>query len=154
MKLNHLDLQVPDVQHTARFFERYFDFEHTSNRASPAIAILSDRHGLVLVLQKLKDPAEAALSAIEQALNLDHPAGADGRSQGASSPDTAADGSRVEPRLPDVHDSDPLSDPRADAGDQRDFSVETSRHGQNRSAMVMKRVCRYGSIASDPPSKP
>jgi catechol 2,3-dioxygenase-like lactoylglutathione lyase family enzyme len=59
MKLNHLDLQVPDVQRTAQFFERYFDFEHGSNRASPAIAILSDRHGLVLVLQKLKDPAQA-----------------------------------------------------------------------------------------------
>jgi catechol 2,3-dioxygenase-like lactoylglutathione lyase family enzyme len=59
MKLNHIDLQVPDVQRTALFFEHYFDFEHGSNRASPAIAILSDRHGLVLVLQKLKDPAQA-----------------------------------------------------------------------------------------------
>ncbi|QSQ19500.1 VOC family protein [Pyxidicoccus parkwayensis] len=59
MKLNHLDLQVPDVQRTAQFFERYFDFEHTSNRASPAIAILSDRAGLVLVLQKLKNPEQA-----------------------------------------------------------------------------------------------
>lgn len=58
MKLNHLDLQVPDVQLTARFFEQYFDFEHGSNRASPAIAILSDRHGFVLVLQKLKRPEE------------------------------------------------------------------------------------------------
>ncbi|MCP3166174.1 VOC family protein [Myxococcus qinghaiensis] len=58
MKLNHIDLQVPDVQCTAAFFERHFDFEHTSNRASPAIAILTDREGLVLVLQRLKSPAE------------------------------------------------------------------------------------------------
>ncbi|HEX8375239.1 MAG TPA: hypothetical protein VF606_08675, partial [Geminicoccaceae bacterium] len=48
--------------------------------------------------KKLKDPAEAALSAIEQALNLDMLA-----PQGAES--------RVEPRLPDVGDNDPLVDP-------------------------------------------
>jgi hypothetical protein len=48
--------------------------------------------------KKLKDPAEAALSAIEQALNLD--AFAEGQ-----------DAARVEPRLPDVGDSDPLRDP-------------------------------------------
>src|ERR1700709_2156058 len=45
--------------------------------------------------KKLKDPAEAALSAIEQALNLDAltPNGIEGRS---------------EPRLPDVGDAAPL----------------------------------------------
>ena len=48
--------------------------------------------------KKLKDPAEAALSAIEQALNLD-----------AFAP--GPDASRVEPRLPDVGDADPLHDP-------------------------------------------
>ncbi|WNG36862.1 VOC family protein [Archangium violaceum] len=57
MKLNHIDLHVPDVQRAVLFFERYFDFELQSNRTSPAIAILSDRHGFVLVLQRLKDPA-------------------------------------------------------------------------------------------------
>ncbi len=53
--------------------------------------------------KKLKDPAEAALSAIEQALNLDAltPNGTDGRS---------------EPRLPDVGDADPLRDGGLDAG--------------------------------------
>ncbi|PTL78797.1 VOC family protein [Vitiosangium sp. GDMCC 1.1324] len=59
MKLNHIDLQVPDVQRTVLFFERYFDFELQSNRASPAIAILSDRQGLVLVLQRLKNKTDA-----------------------------------------------------------------------------------------------
>ncbi|TXM63806.1 hypothetical protein FV218_22505, partial [Methylobacterium sp. WL69] len=48
--------------------------------------------------KKLKDPAEAALSAIEQALNLD-----------MLTPDASE--SRVEPRLPDVGDGDPLLDP-------------------------------------------
>ncbi|MGG3811621.1 hypothetical protein ABEV34_08250, partial [Methylorubrum rhodesianum] len=55
--------------------------------------------------KKLKDPAEAALSAIEQALNLDIPA-----------PGEAA---RVEPRLPDVGDGDPLADPFSEAGGRR-----------------------------------
>ena len=52
--------------------------------------------------KKLKDPAEAALSAIEQALNLDAltPTGTDGR---------------AEPRLPDVGDAEPLLDGGLDA---------------------------------------
>ena len=52
--------------------------------------------------KKLKDPAEAALSAIEQALNLD-----------ALTP-TNTDG-RAEPRLPDVGDAEPLLDGGLDA---------------------------------------
>lgn len=57
MKLNHLDLQVPDVQLTAAFLETYLDFERVSSRQSPAIAILNDRHGFVLVLQR-RQPGE------------------------------------------------------------------------------------------------
>ena len=52
MKLNHIDLQVPDVQATARFFETYFAFELRSSRTSPAIAILAGDGGFVLVLQR------------------------------------------------------------------------------------------------------
>lgn len=59
MKLNHLDLQVSDVQRSVDFFERYFDLELQTSRTSPAIAILSDRHGFVLVLQRKKNDAEA-----------------------------------------------------------------------------------------------
>jgi catechol 2,3-dioxygenase-like lactoylglutathione lyase family enzyme len=58
MQLNHLDLQVADVQKSVEFFERFFDFELQSNRASPAIAFLSDGQGFVLVLQRKKDPAQ------------------------------------------------------------------------------------------------
>lgn len=54
MKLNHLDLQVPDVQLTAAFLETYLGFEMLSSRQSPAIAIMNDRHGFVLVLQRRK----------------------------------------------------------------------------------------------------
>ena len=55
MKLNHLDLQVPDVQSTASFFVTHFDFTHQSNRKSPAIAILSGSDGFTLVLQRNED---------------------------------------------------------------------------------------------------
>jgi catechol 2,3-dioxygenase-like lactoylglutathione lyase family enzyme len=54
MHLNHLDLQVTDVQAHAAFFERFFDFVHRSNRASPAIAILEGDGGFTLVLQRKK----------------------------------------------------------------------------------------------------
>jgi catechol 2,3-dioxygenase-like lactoylglutathione lyase family enzyme len=43
-----------DVQAHAAFFERYFDFIHRSNRASPAIAIVSGDGGFTLVLQRKK----------------------------------------------------------------------------------------------------
>ncbi|MBN8614228.1 MAG: VOC family protein [Deltaproteobacteria bacterium] len=51
MQLNHLDLQVQDIQRTTRFFER-FGFTVTSNAKSPAIAILRGEGGFVLVLQR------------------------------------------------------------------------------------------------------
>lgn len=52
MKLNHIDLQVPDVQEAAAFFERWFAFEQLSNRQSPAIAILRGAGDFTLVLQR------------------------------------------------------------------------------------------------------
>lgn len=55
MKLNHIDLQVPDVQETAAFFERWLGFTHTTSRTSPAIAILRGEDGFVLVLQRRKE---------------------------------------------------------------------------------------------------
>ncbi len=66
--------------------------------------------------KKLKDPAEAALSAIEQALNLDIP--------------TAGDAARVEPRLPDVGDNDPLSDPLAEAYGRRIPNLDLDHLGE------------------------
>jgi len=52
MRLNHIDLQVPDVQAAATFFEQWLGFEHRSNRASPAIAILHGEGDFSLVLQR------------------------------------------------------------------------------------------------------
>ncbi len=54
MKLNHIDLQVPDVHRATDFFQRYFGFELRSNPSSPAIAILHGDGDFVLVLQRKK----------------------------------------------------------------------------------------------------
>lgn len=55
MKLNHLDLQVSDVQLLASFLERHFDLVRLSNDRSPAIAILHDGAGFTLVIQRRTD---------------------------------------------------------------------------------------------------
>jgi hypothetical protein len=55
VKLNHLDLQVPDVQSLAAFLERHFDLVRLSNDRSPAIAILQDGAGFTLVIQRRSD---------------------------------------------------------------------------------------------------
>jgi catechol 2,3-dioxygenase-like lactoylglutathione lyase family enzyme len=58
VKLNHIDLQVPDVPTTAAFFERHFGFEILGNRSSAAIIILRGEDGFSLVLQRAA-PGEA-----------------------------------------------------------------------------------------------
>jgi catechol 2,3-dioxygenase-like lactoylglutathione lyase family enzyme len=57
MRINHLDLQVQDVGSTCRFFERYFDLKLQSNPGSPALAIMTDHGGFVLVVQRAKTEA-------------------------------------------------------------------------------------------------
>jgi len=57
VKINHLDLQVSDVQHTVTLFEELLGLRLESNRASPAIAILTDDEGFTLVLQRRKGGA-------------------------------------------------------------------------------------------------
>ena len=52
MKLNHVDLQVPDVQEAAAFFERWFAFERQTKPSSPAIAILRGEGDFTLVLEQ------------------------------------------------------------------------------------------------------
>jgi len=55
MNLNHLDLQVHDVAATRVFFERYFGLKTQSNPGSPALVVLTDEAGFVLVLQRASD---------------------------------------------------------------------------------------------------
>jgi len=52
MRLNHLDLHVPDVQATTDFFVRYLGFSLIDTRANGGLAILSDGHGLELILSR------------------------------------------------------------------------------------------------------
>jgi catechol 2,3-dioxygenase-like lactoylglutathione lyase family enzyme len=52
MHINHLDLQVQDVTATSAFFQRYFGLKVQSNPNSPALVILTDSQGFVLVLQR------------------------------------------------------------------------------------------------------
>lgn len=52
MKLNHLDLLVDDVHRSAAFFERYFGLCVRSKPSSPALVVLTDEAGFVLVLQR------------------------------------------------------------------------------------------------------
>jgi catechol 2,3-dioxygenase-like lactoylglutathione lyase family enzyme len=59
MKLNHLDLQVADVPRSVGLFENLLGFHLESNRASPALAILTDGHGFTLVLQRRKNDTDA-----------------------------------------------------------------------------------------------
>jgi catechol 2,3-dioxygenase-like lactoylglutathione lyase family enzyme len=51
MKLNHLDLQVRDVPASVAYFERFFGLTMRT-KPSPALAVLADGHGFVLVLQR------------------------------------------------------------------------------------------------------
>lgn len=62
MKLNHLDLHVPDVGATTAFFRRYFGLALIDTRANGGLAILSDGAGLELVLSH----AIAAFGSVDQ----------------------------------------------------------------------------------------
>ena len=50
MRLNHLDLHVPNVPATTDFFVRYLGLSLIDTRANGGLAILSDGNGLELVL--------------------------------------------------------------------------------------------------------
>jgi catechol 2,3-dioxygenase-like lactoylglutathione lyase family enzyme len=57
MQLNHIDLQVSDVQRTSAFFQQHFGLVPASNPKSPAIMVLTDGDDFVLVLQRFESPS-------------------------------------------------------------------------------------------------
>jgi catechol 2,3-dioxygenase-like lactoylglutathione lyase family enzyme len=59
MRLNHLDLHVPDVVETRDFFIKFLEFKLVSSPTASALAILEDGAGFVLVLQTQKHPSES-----------------------------------------------------------------------------------------------
>lgn len=60
MRLNHLDLPVPDVAATRDFFETWLGFTHERTLGQNGLAILRDGAGLVLVLSRLQDQGAQA----------------------------------------------------------------------------------------------
>jgi len=71
VKLNHLDLQVADVQRSVLLFEQLLGLRLDSSRASPALAILSDGAGFTLVLQRRKNEADAYADGFHLGFLLD-----------------------------------------------------------------------------------
>jgi catechol 2,3-dioxygenase-like lactoylglutathione lyase family enzyme len=54
MRLNHIDLPVPDIAATRDFFETWLGFTHERTLGQDGLAILRDEAGLVLVLSRLR----------------------------------------------------------------------------------------------------
>jgi catechol 2,3-dioxygenase-like lactoylglutathione lyase family enzyme len=58
MRLNHLNLTVPDVARTREFFENYFGFRCVAERGRGFLAVLVDESGFVLTLNNFDDAAQ------------------------------------------------------------------------------------------------
>ena len=54
MKLNHLNIAVPDVAATRSFFESFFGFRCVETKGQDVLSVLSDDHGFVLILSNFK----------------------------------------------------------------------------------------------------
>ena len=54
MRMNHLNLTVPDVVQTREFFETYFGFRCVAERGRDALAVLVDESGFVLTLNNFE----------------------------------------------------------------------------------------------------
>jgi lactoylglutathione lyase len=63
MRLNHLNLTVPDVSLTRNFFETYFGFRCVVERGRDALAVLIDDTGFVLTLNNFDKEAKVEYPA-------------------------------------------------------------------------------------------
>ena len=54
MRLNHVNLTVPDVSRTRDFFETYFGFRCIAARGRDTIAVLVDESGFVFTLRNFE----------------------------------------------------------------------------------------------------
>lgn len=55
MKLNHVNLCVPDVKESKAFFEQFFGFTCTAEKGDGIIAILKGSDNFLLVISKLEE---------------------------------------------------------------------------------------------------
>jgi lactoylglutathione lyase len=58
MRLNHLNLTVPDVERTREFFEKYFGLRCIAQRGSGTLAVMVDDSGFVLTLNNFEKASE------------------------------------------------------------------------------------------------
>jgi catechol 2,3-dioxygenase-like lactoylglutathione lyase family enzyme len=58
MRLNHLNLTVPDVARTRTFFETYFGFRCVAERGRGALVVLADEAGFILTLNNFEKATE------------------------------------------------------------------------------------------------
>ena len=57
MRLNHLNLTVPDVRKTQTFFETYFGFRCIAEMRRDTLSVLADESGFVLTLNNFEKAA-------------------------------------------------------------------------------------------------
>jgi len=62
MRLNHIDLAVPDIAVARDFFETHLGFTHQQTLGQNGLSILRDEGGLVLVLSRLQRKRRPGLS--------------------------------------------------------------------------------------------
>jgi lactoylglutathione lyase len=58
MRLNHLNLTVPDVSRAREFFETYFDLRCVVERGRNTIAVMVDDSGFILALSNFEKATE------------------------------------------------------------------------------------------------
>jgi lactoylglutathione lyase len=58
MRLNHLNLTVPEVRRTREFFEKYFGLRCVAERGRDALAVLVDESGFILTLNNFERATE------------------------------------------------------------------------------------------------
>jgi catechol 2,3-dioxygenase-like lactoylglutathione lyase family enzyme len=64
MRLNHLNLTVPDVAATRAFFETYFGLKCVAELGRGALAVLLDESGFVLTLNNFEKATEVTYPGI------------------------------------------------------------------------------------------
>src|SRR5262245_51448913 len=58
MRLNHINLTVPEVSRTREFLETYFGFRCVAERGRDALVVLVDESGFVLTLNNFQKVTE------------------------------------------------------------------------------------------------
>lgn len=63
MRLNHVNLTVPDVPRTREFFETYFGLKCVAERGRDALAVMIDESGFILTVNNFEKVKEVEYPA-------------------------------------------------------------------------------------------